>query len=588
VLIVVLISTYIKLLQNQKSALENSNYKKESLLLQNRLSSMIVQKQKSTLAIALLIADNDRLVKSIINRRFSDIYYKNLMSKIRKNTFYKNIWIQVFDNKGVSLYRSWTYYCGDNMLLYRNDIKRNLTSKKINYSISAGKYDLSIKANIPVFKNKKFIGIVEIISHFNSIANEFKKFNISSVVVLNKIYSKKLLYPFTTLFIGDNYIANKNAPLSKLKYLKEHGLKNYLHSGYKVENGYLVSSFSLKDINSKNIGYYIMFENIDNIPSIKLNFFMLKGIMYGIILFISVITIIVFILFFINKKQKKYYKNIIDSSSNIVIINDGKNILEVNKMFFKYFSRYKNLQEFKKENDCICDFFTNSDEYLQKDMNGVGWLNYILDKNNAINIAQMNIFNSQYYFAINASLISEEKHHYAIILTDITREEKYKQELENLIITDPLTGIKNRRYFTKKLKDEIERAKRYKHPLSIIMFDIDFFKKVNDRYGHDVGDEVLKQYSSFILSLLRVGDEFCRIGGEEFIIILPHANKDNSFKIANKIRVSIESSKKVVPITMSFGVVEYIDGEDATTMFKRVDNALYEAKKSGRNRVVLG
>lgn len=120
------------------------------------------------------------------------------------------------------------------------------------------------------------------------------------------------------------------------------------------------------------------------------------------------------------------------------------------------------------------------------------------------------------------------------------------------------------------------------------MFDIDHFKQVNDKHGHSVGDEVLIQYTKMVKSHLREVDSFCRIGGEEFIIILPHATKDEACQIAEKLRSKTEFSKKVVPITMSFGVVEYILGEDIEFILKRVDEALYGAKNSGRNRVVAG
>ena len=87
------------------------------------------------------------------------------------------------------------------------------------------------------------------------------------------------------------------------------------------------------------------------------------------------------------------------------------------------------------------------------------------------------------------------------------------------------------------------------------MLDIDFFKKVNDEHGHDVGDQVLIHYSGLISSILRDGDTFCRIGGEEFLIICPYADKDNAVKIAEKLRLSVQNSKEILPITMSFGVV---------------------------------
>ncbi len=221
-------------------------------------------------------------------------------------------------------------------------------------------------------------------------------------------------------------------------------------------------------------------------------------------------------------------------------------------------------------------------------MTGVEWTEYLVNSSSTSDKVKVNIFSKEYYFSINASKVSKDIDHYSIVLSDITVEENYKKKLEHLNVTDTLTGIGNRRYFHQKMEEEITRAKRYNHVLSILMFDIDYFKKVNDTYGHNVGDEVLKEYSKLISLHLRECDIFCRIGGEEFIVMLPHVDLKDAQKIAEKLRKLVESNKEVIPITMSFGVVEYIKGEEIEFIFKRVDDALYRAKDSGRNIVVTG
>jgi len=293
-------------------------------------------------------------------------------------------------------------------------------------------------------------------------------------------------------------------------------------------------------------------------------------------------------LYFKEKKDKEYYKNIIDSSANIVLIEKQNSIVNANRKFFKYFDKYKSLEEFIEKNGSIDQYFVEEDGYLKKEMDGQKWLEYLIEHNNADNKVKMLIDGIEHYFTIGASKVLNKDDEYSIVLASITDEEKYKKKLEELTITDPLTGIKNRRYFIDALDAEIERAKRYKHNLSLIMFDIDHFKLVNDQHGHDVGDEVLKEYTKLISSELRKNDAFCRIGGEEFIVILPHVKLSFAVMVAEKLRKSVEEYKKVLPITMSFGVVEYNFNEDKDELFKRVDNALYEAKESGRNRVVAG
>ncbi len=554
-----------------------------------KVSSMILQKQKSTVAMALSIASDDSLRDDILNAEISRDYYKSLIEKFQKNTLYKNIWIQILDKDLVSLYRSWSDKRGDNLSQIRKDLVRVAHTKEVFYSVSVGKFDLSIKAIVPLFKDSDFVGIIEVISHFNSIAAQLKKSQIDSVVVLKKEYKKHLAFPFTKLFIdNDYYVANFSATKETMEYLKNHGVENYFNNSYKIENGYIIASYELKDADKNIVAYYIMFKKIDTIADTDLDFFMFKGLTLAVIIVMSIAIAVSSILYITNRRQKKYYKKIIDSSTNIVLINDKKVIVGVNKKFFEYFNSYRTLEEFKQHHQCICDFFMQEDGYLQKEMNSLSWIDYLLSNSDRSHKVKLKISDKIYYFSINASMISQEDSRCSIVLSDITIEENYKKKLEQMSVTDALTGIGNRRYFHQKIKEERDRAERYKYKFSLIMFDIDFFKDVNDKYGHDVGDKVLKVYTALISLYLRDSDVFCRIGGEEFMIIVPNTSLEDAQKTAEKLRVAVENHREVVAITMSFGVVEYKKGEEIEFVFKRVDDALYRAKNGGRNMVVTG
>lgn len=316
------------------------------------------------------------------------------------------------------------------------------------------------------------------------------------------------------------------------------------------------------------------------------DFFMFKWITFSVLAVLIFAAIVGNIIYFKSKKQKKYYKNIIDSSSNIVVVVDKNNIIDVNKKFFKYFDKYKTLEEFKKEHKTISDFFIDEDGYFFKDVNGLNWLDHLI-KNPSDNQVKIKCDTKEYYFTVGVSLISAQDGHYSAIFSDITKEKVYQKELEYTNITDSLTKIRNRHYYSEQIKKEVSSANRYEYPLSLVIFDVDYFKKINDEYGHDIGDKVLVEYTKLINASLRKGDIFCRIGGEEFALILPHTNKEDAYKMAEKLRVIVEEYKEVVPITMSFGVVEYDKENDFEITFKRADEALYEAKNSGRNRVVV-
>ncbi len=171
--------------------------------------------------------------------------------------------------------------------------------------------------------------------------------------------------------------------------------------------------------------------------------------------------------------------------------------------------------------------------------------------------------------------------------------ERAKEEAERLAITDPLTSLLNRRFLEEKLSNELIRAKAYNNYLSIVMADIDHFKRINDTYGHKVGDEVLKALALILKANTRGNDTVARYGGEEFVIILSNVSKYDAYRIAERIRLEVEdtSFEEIgVPekITVSFGISCFPeDGEDAIDLLKKADQALYQAKSQGRNRVVV-
>ncbi len=167
------------------------------------------------------------------------------------------------------------------------------------------------------------------------------------------------------------------------------------------------------------------------------------------------------------------------------------------------------------------------------------------------------------------------------------------EKLENAAVIDPLTGCYNRREFVNQLKRNIAGATRHKNDLSLFMFDLDYFKKVNDTYGHLAGDKVLKEISSLVQNNMRTNDIFARYGGEEFIAILPETGKIKAMELADRLRSKI--AKKVITyngdtikITASFGVAEMDRCADMEKIIQDADTMLYKAKLNGRNIVMPG
>lgn len=162
--------------------------------------------------------------------------------------------------------------------------------------------------------------------------------------------------------------------------------------------------------------------------------------------------------------------------------------------------------------------------------------------------------------------------------------------LEKLSTTDPLTGLRSRRYVRDVLALEVLRAARYRSPLAVVMADLDYFKRVNDTHGHLAGDAVLEATAAVILQRLRATDVAGRFGGEEMILVLPQTDLDGATELAEQLRVAVESNEcrfgeTRISVTMSLGVAEFGEGHDGDGLVQAADGALYEAKAAGRNRV---
>jgi diguanylate cyclase (GGDEF)-like protein len=166
-------------------------------------------------------------------------------------------------------------------------------------------------------------------------------------------------------------------------------------------------------------------------------------------------------------------------------------------------------------------------------------------------------------------------------------------ELHEISITDSLTRLYNRKHLMETLDREVTRSERYSHPFSLLIIDIDHFKKYNDTYGHLAGDEVLRRLASVFKETIRSSDYAARYGGEEFIIILPEISPEQGVEAAERIRRKVaeqrfEGDGEAIEVTISVGVASYPEnGEDAETVIRNADEALYEAKKLGRNQVTL-
>lgn len=167
---------------------------------------------------------------------------------------------------------------------------------------------------------------------------------------------------------------------------------------------------------------------------------------------------------------------------------------------------------------------------------------------------------------------------------------KRSEELEFETVRDNLTGLYNRKAYNLKIKETMANMERYEVPASLLVCDLDYFKKINDTFGHHVGDLTIKKVAGILTKRLRKNDFIARYGGEEFVAILPHTHLDKAIRIAEGLQSYINASvfifkEKNVPVTISIGVSTFKKGDDAINIFERADSALYMAKDSGRNNI---
>jgi len=261
-----------------------------------------------------------------------------------------------------------------------------------------------------------------------------------------------------------------------------------------------------------------------------------------------------------------------------------KEIFNINEKTIGYYSLFVNY--ILPNIDGCEDSNTDTEECIKKLINTLS-----TESENAFKIRLKNQETYEYrIYPIRINTDQESKiYGHVFYLFEAAKEADDLEYLKTLSFQDALTGLDNRRSFENVLSKSIEASKRYKKPLSLIMFDIDNFKQINDTYGHPKGDEILKEISLLVKSNIRKSDMVARYGGEEFMILCQETKISQAVYLAEKIRTLIQNHKFSIDktITCSFGVVEHKEYDDMPKLIARVDNLLYKAKRNGKNRVEI-
>jgi|GEM_PF-1055658 len=478
-------------LSNSLTTLYNTKYEEVSNRMKRELEVLIKEKHEAILILDILLAQNEDVKDLLLTNNSDNLKFDDYSLSLKENTSLKNIWFNIVDDKGISLYRSWTKKKGDSLLGIRPEIADMIENPQVFTVISTGRFSMTFKSMVPVYNDGKFIGSVETIAGFKSIINKLKKYKFETLILIDNAYKEQLTYSLDNSFIQDYYTAGFSGSDKLMESVLEKGVEHFLDiDTYMIDrkNKQLICLYKLPDINGKDMGYFIMALDLNdiNISSIEDS---KKRIIIGLVLVFFVITGFLLYLYMVN------YKNF--------------------------------LQRQRRE--------------------------------------------------LEETVVRKTKE---------LREQS--KEMEHLAHHDSLTSLPNRLYFDHKLKVAIRNAKLKSKKVGVLFLDLDRFKEVNDSYGHEKGDLLLRVITQRLQKIVREEDIIARLGGDEFTIIVHNAKQRSLEKIAQKIMSEIKKpiflDEIELFVTFSIGISIYPqDGESSDLLLKNADTAMYRAKEKGKN-----
>ena len=479
-LIVFIFVGYLYILKNI-SELEDKKYIKYSTTIKNTVERAIREKKKENLLLTFSLSFNEN-VKKIILTKNSNINLNDIIVNLAKYTAYYDIWFQLYNIQGQSLYTTWT----------TENRKKNEKPRNINISrddevesvIRLDDFSMVFRTVIPIYKDKKLIGSIESILHFDSLVELLKKEGYSSLVLVDKEYKERLPQAIPDMFYENYYIATVNSDTTLLNYLHAHSVEDVLDiHNYRIDkkNGLLLTKYTVLNKQNKNLGYILLAYPLDKVDMSDI----LKTRT-------MIIIIIVFIIFIVS-----------------------------GFLYYIYVVKYKK-------------FISKQNELLSN------------------------------------------------------RVEEKTKTLKYLALHDPLTTLPNRVLLLDILKKYILEAKETNQSIYVLFLDLDRFKEVNDTYGHEIGDELLKQVSKRLKEILGENVVVSRVSGDEFVVILNKQTQSHTISVVERIALFMQKPFIVehleLFISFSIGISAFPEhGTSENILLRHADTAMYRAKESGKN-----
>lgn len=317
-------------IKNRVSELTMQTYSEITKNMHDELKTLVQEKAETVLIIAMSMSNNQQIKEVLLKKQQMKLDLNAFSLSLSKNTSLQNIWIQIADKDGISVYRSWTKKNGDDLKKFRIDVSQMIQNPKARSTISVGKFDLTFKSMMPLYDSEKFIGFVEVMAKFNSIARKMSNKNSDSVILVDKKYKGQLTKAFTKTFIKDYYVANTNAKQELLEYIRKIEVEEFVKKkNYFVDENIskLITIYPIMNIKNENMAYFAMFLDLNKVKTGSIQKTQDRLTLFFIISFIIVFSIFYYLYSrkyenFVKKLNVQLEKMVLNKTKEIQSQND--------------------------------------------------------------------------------------------------------------------------------------------------------------------------------------------------------------------------------------------------------------------------